>query len=94
MSIYSRLTNDVSPIKSGGLKIVENKLNKRVSDIFNVKNEIVFDSKNHYLENKQKTAQVVEQRMDNKLRVFKPIDKFDYCFFSFLNNSFYRLIYF
>lgn len=60
---------DVSPKKFGGIKIVDNNLNKRVSDIFNVKNEIVFDNKNHYADNKLKTAYVVEQRMENKLRV-------------------------
>jgi len=58
-----------TPKKLGGLKIVDNKLNKRVSDIFNVRNEIKYDDRNYYLENKIKTAQVVEERMDNKLKV-------------------------
>jgi len=69
MKFSSRLDSAISPKKSVGIKIVDNSLNKRVSDIFNVRNEIVFDNKNHYLENKLKTALVVEQRMENKLRV-------------------------
>ena len=69
MKFGNKNYNDISPAKFGGIKIVDNNLNKRVSDIFNVKSEIVFDNKNHYFENKLKTAQVVEQRMENKLRV-------------------------
>lgn len=69
MKFGSGMDSDISPRKLGGIKIVDNYLNKRVSDIFNVRNEIAFDNKNHYMENKIKTAQVVEQRMENKLRV-------------------------
>jgi hypothetical protein len=73
MKFGSRLDSGISPRKIAGIKIVDNNLNKRVSDIFNARDEIVFDNKNHYFENKQKTAQVVEQRMENKLRVLYQI---------------------
>lgn len=68
---FTRNDDEFTPRKIRGIKIVENKLNKRVSDIFNVRNEIAFDNKNHYNENKLKTVQVVEERMENKLRVFR-----------------------
>jgi len=62
--------NDTIPFKKlGGIKIVDNFLNKRVSDVLNVRNEIIFDNKNHYLENKIKTAQVVEEKLNKKLKV-------------------------
>jgi hypothetical protein len=64
-----RQDNDISQRKSPGLKIVDNRLNKRVSDIFNVKEEVSFNKPTDYHDIKKMTAQTNEARMNNKLRV-------------------------
>jgi hypothetical protein len=61
--------NDVSVRKSPGLKIVDNRTNKRVSDIFNVKEQVSFYKPENYHEIKKMTAQNNEERLNNKLRV-------------------------
>ena len=66
---FGKQDNDINQRKSPGIKIVDNRLNKRVSDIFNAKEQISFHKPENYSEIKQKTAQVNEDRMNNKLRV-------------------------
>lgn len=55
--------------KSPGIKIVDNKINKRVSDIFNVKEQVTFHKPENYYEIKKISKQSNEERMNNKLRV-------------------------
>jgi hypothetical protein len=67
----SRSGSDISQRKSPGLKIVDNRLNKRVSDIFNVKDQVTFYKPENYHEIKKMTAENNEERLNNKLRVIK-----------------------
>ena len=61
--------DNINQSKSPGLKICDNRLNKRVSDIFNVKEQISFHKPENHFENKRMSAQTNENRMNNKLRV-------------------------
>lgn len=60
---------DNSSKNSRGIKIVDNRMNKRISDIFNTRNEIAFETKNNYVENKIKATQIVEKALDRKIKV-------------------------
>ena len=60
---------DNSSKNSRGIKIVDNRMNKRISDIFNTRNEIAFESKNNYAENRIKASQIVEKALDRKIKV-------------------------
>lgn len=64
-----KIDNDTSLRKSPGLKIVDNRLNKRHSDIFNVKEQVSFHTPESFHEIKKMSAQNNEDRLNNKLRV-------------------------
>lgn len=55
--------------KSPGLRIVDNQLNKRNSDIFNVKGEVTVHKPENYYEMKRISAQTNEERINKQLRV-------------------------
>lgn len=57
--------------KSLGIKIVNNEMNKRVSDIFHIKDKVSFYKPENYIEIQQKITKKNEERMDNRLRVNK-----------------------
>ncbi len=68
---FKNFKNDdlYSRSKSLGIKIVDNLLNKRVSDIFNIKEKISYHGPEVYMEIKLKIEQSNEERMNNQLRV-------------------------
>ena len=52
-----------------GKKFVENKLNKRVSDIFHNREEVSFINRNYRDENKLKISAISDQLIEDKLKV-------------------------
>lgn len=68
LSVFS--TN--SDVKSrGGLRIVDNNKNKRVSDIFNTKKQITYENSKNNIANKQKIIQLSERNIESRLKVIK-----------------------
>lgn len=55
--------------KQGGIKIVENNRNYKVTDIFNLKKSISYSNYSYNKYNKQRMIEVTEKLIDSKLRV-------------------------
>jgi hypothetical protein len=69
MSTSNLTTSRIFP---GGIKIVDNNLNKRVSDIFNLKSEVTYENSQINRENRRKIMELTEKMIDEKLRQKTP----------------------
>lgn len=58
-----------------GIKIVDDNVNKRVSDIFNRRQYEVYEKSQNNLRNKERIIEITEYMMDEKQRSISPFQK-------------------